>query len=61
MYLPTSEERKKCIELVKEIKKTADVGLIEEYADKVLKIAYSIGGSFCDEIMLRKIIDSLYE
>ena len=52
MYLPTSEERKKCIELVKEVKKITDIGLIEEYADKVLRIAYSIGGSFSDEIML---------
>lgn len=59
MYLPTSEERKKCIEIVREVKKITDNALIEQYTNEVLKIAYSIGGSYSDEIMLRKIVDSL--
>lgn len=59
MYLPTSEEKKRCIEIVKNSKKITDCTLIEQYADEVLKIAYSIGGSYSDENMLKKIIDSL--
>lgn len=57
MYLPTSEEKKKCIDIVREVKKIQDESLCEKYADKVLNIAYSIGGSYKDVNVLRKIAE----
>lgn len=59
MYLPTNEERKKCMEIVKKVKKTENDTLIEYYTDEVLKIVYSIGGSYNDENVLEKIATSL--
>lgn len=59
MYLPTSEEKQKCIKLVKEVKKIKDDNLINQYAEKTLKIVYSIGGSYDDEIVLKRIIETL--
>lgn len=44
MYLPTGEQRKKCIDIVREVKKIQDESLCEKYANKVLNIAYSTGG-----------------
>jgi hypothetical protein len=59
MYLPTGAEKQKCIKIVKEVKKINDDSLIEQYVEKTLKIAYSIGGSYDDEIVLKRIVESL--
>lgn len=59
MYLPTSEEKQKCIKMVREVKKINDEILIEQYVEETLKIAYSIGGSYDDEITLKRIIESI--
>lgn len=40
---------------MREVKKIQDESLCEKYADKVLNIAYSIGGSYKDVNVLRKI------
>ncbi len=59
MYLPTSEEKQRCFKIVKEIKKIEDDEIVKRYVDETLKIAYSIGGSYDDEMTLKKIIESL--
>ena len=58
MYNPTNIEKKVCMDIVKEILRTDNEFVCEQYVKEVFSITYSIGGDY-NENTLRKVAQTI--